>query len=158
MLDTDVFSFHFGPHSGDAAVLTLGGVDESQLDEPLHYLPVTGDAYWQVALEGVFVGSELVTSCPLEGCKVAVDTGTSMNTGPRGALRVACRASPCNVALTRLCCSAGDIMALHKMLNLDPSCGNLDKLPNITFRMGGHDFVLTPNDYVLQVRCGRRGV
>ena len=32
-------------------------------------------------------------------------------------------------------------------------CANISDLPNITFTLGGHQFPLTPTQYLLQVGC-----
>jgi len=36
------------------------------------------------------------------------------------------------------------------MLNLDPSCGNIDTMPLVTFHIGGHEFDLYPQDYIIK--------
>lgn len=38
------------------------------------FLPVTSNSYWQLSLQGIFVGDTAVTDCPVSGCKVAIDT------------------------------------------------------------------------------------
>lgn len=43
------------------------------------------------------------------------------------------------------------VFQMHKLLGVTADCTGLEKLPNVTFRIGGHDFVLTPADYTMQV-------
>lgn len=37
------------------------------------------------------------------------------------------------------------------MADVDDKCNNLEKLPDITFRIDKIDYVLTPKDYVMEI-------
>ena len=90
--------------------------------------------YWLVNGDDIKVGGESLGSCKgwLSGnkCKMVVDTGTSVLTGPSKKL------AP----------------ILEKIGNVSSDCSNLNKLPNITFTFDGKDFDLEPSFYVLRVR------
>lgn len=62
------------------------------------------------------------------GCRVAVDTGTSMLVAPSPALAV-----------------------LSRLIRVAPDCSNLADLPSLAFLIGGHRFSLAPEDYVSEV-------
>ncbi|XP_058678699.1 cathepsin D-like [Ammospiza caudacuta] len=139
----NVFSFHLrsGASEGDGGELLLGGIDEGRFEGPLHYIPVSRKSYWQVHMDRLSVGAPGAAGCrdpPLcgGGCEAIVDTGTSLVTGP-----------------------SGDVAALHRALGgsrtmggqyvLD--CDKVPSMPNVTFVLGGKEFTLSPQHYVLQV-------
>ncbi|XP_071276292.1 LOW QUALITY PROTEIN: cathepsin D-like [Agelaius tricolor] len=130
-----------GASEGDGGELLLGGIDEGQFEGPLHYIPVSRKSYWQVHMDRLSVGAPGAAGCrdpPLcgGGCEAIVDTGTSLITGP-----------------------SADVAALHRALGgsralggqylLD--CDKVPSLPNVTFVLGGKQFTLSPQHYVLQV-------
>jgi len=92
-------------------------------------------AYWSLKLMDVKVHGKPTGVCP-NGCKVAVDSGTSLLTGPtEGATTV----------LTQL--------------GLNPGCSNFDDLGNLTFVLEAEDkdgkkfnkeYDLEPREYVLE--------
>jgi len=57
---------------------------------------------------------------------MAIDTGTSLITGP-----------------------SQDVVLLLRMINIDHSCENYDKMPVITFHIGEHEFDMHPKDYIM---------
>jgi len=61
------------------------------------------------------------------GCKVVLDTGTSLLTAPSAALE-----------------------ALERQLQVAPDCSNLADLPALTFNIAGRRFSLDPVDYVMR--------
>uniref|UniRef100_A0A8C2YRY3 Cathepsin E n=1 Tax=Chinchilla lanigera TaxID=34839 RepID=A0A8C2YRY3_CHILA len=65
---------------GPGGELTFGGYDPSHFSGNLNWVPVTKQAYWQIALEGIQVGDSMMFCS--EGCQAIVDTGTSLITGP----------------------------------------------------------------------------
>ena len=74
--------------------LTLGGVDPSRMAEPTFtFHPVVKQAYWEIALRDVRVGGRSLGLCP-RGCRVAVDSGTSLVTGPQARAEIAPRSDP----------------------------------------------------------------
>ena len=62
------------------------------------------------------------------GCKIVVDTGTSMLVAPSAA-----------------------VAELARHIRVAPDCSNLDALPPIAYLIGGHRFELSPADYVSEV-------
>ncbi|XP_033928272.1 cathepsin D-like [Melopsittacus undulatus] len=146
LFSSNVFSFRLrsGADEGDGGELLLGGIDESQFEGPLRYIPVSRRSYWQLHMDRVSVGSPGSVGCrdpPLcrGGCEAIVDTGTSLITGP-----------------------SKDIAAMQKALGGTPTmggqylidCTKVQSLPNITFVLEGEGFMITPQEYVLKVSQG----
>ena len=61
--------------------LLLGGVDPDLYTGDLQYVPVEREAYWEVGLDQLEVGDNVVVDDSTGG-RVVVDTGTSMIMGP----------------------------------------------------------------------------
>ncbi|KAG0143973.1 hypothetical protein CROQUDRAFT_65522 [Cronartium quercuum f. sp. fusiforme G11] len=57
-------------------VLTLGGVESSLFSGDINYVPLTNNSMWQIGIDGVSIGKQLI---PNSGSnKVLVDSGTSL--------------------------------------------------------------------------------
>uniref|UniRef100_T1GQB2 Peptidase A1 domain-containing protein n=1 Tax=Megaselia scalaris TaxID=36166 RepID=T1GQB2_MEGSC len=109
--------------------IIFGGIDPTKYTGRLSYVPITQAGYWQFKMDGGFLVNS-TTFCK-GGCQAIADTGTSLIVGP-----------------------PSDINAIYAALNADPSngivsCSNVSTFPNITFTIGGRDYILEPNDYVL---------
>ncbi|XP_078387898.1 cathepsin D-like [Cetorhinus maximus] len=136
LLDKDVFSFYLNRDvsTQPGGELLLGGVDPKYYTGSFHYLDVTRQAYWQIKADQVTVGNKL-TLCK-GGCQAIVDTGTSLITGP-----------------------AEEIKALQKAIGAVPvirgeytiECDKIPTLPVISFNLGGKEFSLTGEQYVMKI-------
>eukprot|EP00741_Cyanophora_paradoxa_P008617 tig00001355_g8341.t1 len=126
LLDQNVFSFYLTRDPGaDGSSLIFGGVNPKYAVEPFTYHKVVEKSYWLIGMDGVSVGGKTVTKG--EG-RAVVDTGTSLIVGPRDAV--------------------GPIAAA---VQVKPDCSNLDDLPELSFKLGGKEYKLTPQEYVLKV-------
>merc|ERR1719499_2886405 len=83
--------------------------------------------YWQVQISDITINGVSAKLCP--GCKVAVDTGTSMLAGPTDVIN-----------------------KLNKKLAVSPTCANYGSLPKLGFIFGGKILELTPKEYVNNIR------
>lgn len=121
----NVFSFYLTSTPGHAGgMITVGSIDARLHHGPFRWMPVTDTMYWQVEMEDILVDGTPMKLCP-GGCKVAIDTGTSLVTGPR----------------------EGMAKLLHHAA-AEKDCSNWADLPEISFKMaGGHEFTLTKKDY-----------
>ncbi|KAK1152093.1 cathepsin D-like [Acipenser oxyrinchus oxyrinchus] len=135
LLPQNIFSFYLNRDSAGelGGELLLGGVDSKHHSGDLHYVNVTRKAYWQIKLDGVAVGNQL--SLCKGGCQAIVDSGTSLITGP-----------------------AQEIRALQKAIGATPlfmgeyliDCKKIPSLPVVSLTLGGKQFNLTGEDYVLK--------
>lgn len=75
LLDEPVFAFRVGDSEQDGGEATFGGIDHSAYTGKLEYAPVRRTAYWEVELEKIQFGDEILE---LEGTGAAIDTGTSL--------------------------------------------------------------------------------
>ncbi|KAF8822264.1 putative aspartyl proteinase (eimepsin) [Cardiosporidium cionae] len=88
--------------------------------------------YWEIGIHSIKVGDESFKTCRKEGCRAAVDTGSSLITGP-----------------------SSIILPLLETLNVATDCSNKDNLPEISFVLRdfrGHNvrFPLKPRDYLIE--------
>lgn len=130
------FSFWLAksPDGQSGGELTLGGADTAHYTGDFTWVPLTSDTYWEFKLDNLLVGSN--SYVPSGGIKAIADTGTSLIAGPTDAL------SKLNTALGATCISTECVFA---------SCDVISSLPNVTVVLAGQNFILTPNDYVLQI-------
>ena len=110
----------------------MGGTDGRLHTGEFKWLDVNDKMYWQVGLIDILVDGRPMNICP-NGCKVAMDTGTSLITGP-----------------------SRDMHRLLSEAKAERDCSNWDQLPVITFKMkGGHEFTLSKEDYGFQFKNWR---
>jgi cathepsin D len=82
-----VFSFFMTPKAGqEGSIFSVGGIKRNLFvgDLKWHSLFVTDKTpeYWTVKLTDVYVNGQSLGLCKPYGCPFAVDTGTSLITGP----------------------------------------------------------------------------
>ncbi|KAG2462799.1 cathepsin D [Polypterus senegalus] len=134
-VEKNVFSFYLNrnPDTQPGGELLLGGTDPKYYTGDFNYVNVTRQAYWQIHMDGVMVGSQL--SLCQEGCEAIVDTGTSLITGP-----------------------SAEVKALQKAIGAFPliqgeymvDCKKVSSLPAISFKVGGQVYTLTGEQYILK--------
>lgn len=135
-VEQNVFSFYLNrnPDTQPGGELLLGGTDPKYYSGEFSYVNVTRQAYWQIHMDGMSVGSQL-TLCK-SGCEAIVDTGTSLIAGP-----------------------SAEVKSLQKAIGATPliqgeymvNCDKVPTLPIITFNVGGQAFSLTGEQYILKV-------
>ena len=119
----------------------LGGIDDSKYNGEITWAPVTRKAYWQFEVSGLRVGKTQKAS----NFQGIADTGTSLMTAPSAVVKSI-------VQSIEKECGIGCLTPFLTEYIAD--CDKLDSMPDITFEIGGNDFVLTSKDYVMQVRRG----
>ncbi|KAJ8345743.1 hypothetical protein SKAU_G00299360 [Synaphobranchus kaupii] len=135
LLPQNIFSFFINrdPTAALGGELVLGGADEQHYVGALHYVNVTRKAYWQIGMDRVSVGNQL-TLCK-GGCQAIVDTGTSLIIGPVEEIRALQKAI-----------GALPLLMGEYMIN----CKKIPSLPVISLTLGGKQFNLTGEDYVMK--------
>jgi len=131
-----VFAFWLdrNPDAPEGGEITFGGIDPRRYSGDIAYAPVTKKGYWQFKMDGVGAGSTQL-GCK-GGCQVIADTGTSLIAGP-----------------------TEEIMDIQDRIGAKPviggeytiDCANITNLPPITFTIGGKNFTLKGEDYVLKI-------
>lgn len=80
-LKHNIFSFYLNNLLDKSeSKLIIGGVDNSLYEGKLHYHKVIDQYYWTIEADKILVGGEDLGIC--NKCKLVVDTGTSLITGP----------------------------------------------------------------------------
>lgn len=79
--------------------------------------------YWLIAIDQVQLGNNKFTNL-----KGVVDTGTSVIVGPTSVVN-----------------------GLLKDIPAQPDCAKISTYPNLTFTIGGTEFVLRPDQYILKI-------
>ena len=157
LLHYNMFSFYFSTYPDQHSSIFFGEPNEQFYEGNITWVPVAGHkVYWEIEIEkvsleggkdarvnldefgGVREGSLDLDLCRRssphshrladgDGCLVVLDTGTSLITGPKAAIK-----------------------KILQFIQVDPLCRNMESLPNISFQLGDTDFTLTPEDYVMK--------
>lgn len=127
-----VFAFKLNPRSQKrGGVLTLGGTDPNDYEGPIAWLNVVRPLYWEVGLDSVKFGPISIS----DPARIIVDTGTSLIASPPYV------AEYINMLIGGQASGSG-------LFRVD--CASRSKLPDIVFTMSGHQFSLSPMEYILE--------
>ncbi|RPB21476.1 Asp-domain-containing protein [Terfezia boudieri ATCC MYA-4762] len=132
LIDEPIFAFYLGSTDKESEVV-FGGIDEDHYKGSLVKLPVRRKAYWEVEFESITFGD---ATAKLEDMGAILDTGTSLIVFP-----------------TTLADLLNKEIGAKKGFNGQYSveCSKRDSLPDLTFRLSGSDFSISPFDYILEV-------
>lgn len=127
VLKADVLGAFFG-NTDEQSDITFGGIREDLLAAKVEYVPILSDTpgYWEVMMSDMLQGTTSFGLCP-GGCRVAVDTGTSVLAFP-----------------SRI------FDQIESLFSPKDDCSNLHSLPSLTLQIGHITLTLTPDDYVQQ--------
>merc|ERR1712150_86921 len=134
-IEHNIFAFYLSSGGETGSTLTIGGTDSKFYTGEFSYIPVAKAAkflpYWLVSASDIKVNGTITSSCgSFLGCYMVVDTGTSILAGPP---------------------KATDAL-IQKIGNVTEDCSNAASLPTITITMGGKDFDLGPDFYVIRAK------
>ncbi|OTF69327.1 lysosomal aspartic protease-like protein [Euroglyphus maynei] len=136
-----VFSFYLnrdvnGKVGGE---IIFGGSDPNYYEGDFTYVPLSKIGYWQFNMSSVNIenkNDKIVGHLCEYGCQAIADTGTSLIGGPNEEV------DHLNKALGAF----GPIKGIYTF-----NCSKIADLPNIVFKIGGKNFPLTPQQYVMQM-------
>jgi len=133
-VEKNLFAFYLNrdQSSSIGGSLDLGGIDDSHYTGEIVYHDVVMEKYWTLELASVaYDGKDL----GVKASYAAIDTGTSLIAAP-----------------TKI---ATQINSLIGATTIGPAstvdCSTVDSLKDMTFTFNGHDYVLSPEDYILKV-------
>lgn len=130
LLPFNMFSFYFSDYPSQNSAVFFGPPNPAYYTGNFTWVNLARKFYWQVPLKDVWLGNKKLGACTSSDsheCTVVLDTGTSLITGPRK-----------------------DILRILDQIKIDPNCGNLDRLPPVTFHLGDSQFSLDAKDYVVK--------
>lgn len=130
-IDKAMFAFKLNHRNASkGGQLTLGGYDPKAFEGPITWINISRQHYWEVPMKLLKVGD---LSMPESG-RAIIDSGTSL------------LAVPSHV-----------VQYVHKIIGAKSTSAGfaiIDKksmasLPDISFNLGGHEFTLRPEEYVV---------
>ncbi|XP_034028581.1 renin isoform X1 [Thalassophryne amazonica] len=133
VLREQVFSVYYNrdPKHSPGGELVLGGTDPNYYTGTFNYMNTKETGKWDVTMKGVLVGQQMMFCT--EGCTAVIDTGSSYITGPASSVSVLMKT----------------IGAQLDESGYKVSCDIVKTLPSVTFHLGGQDYSLTQEDYIL---------
>ncbi|XP_067384614.1 renin [Channa argus] len=134
VLKEEVFSIYYSrdPKRSPGGELVLGGTDPNYYTGSFNYIETRELGKWEVIMRGVSVGREMMFCA--EGCTAVIDSGSSYITGPASSISVLMKT----------------IGAQLDESGYKVNCDTVKALPSVTFHMGGQEYSLTQEDYILR--------
>ena len=137
-VDKPVFSFWLNrnPDESNGGVLVLGGSDENLYSGEMNYVNLMEETWWHVNMDSVGVENDTSKACS-NGCTAILDTGTSLLTGPKEQIRAINEAIGATIIP-----GTGEAIV---------DCSSISTLPEISFGLGGKQYTLSGEDYILKI-------
>jgi saccharopepsin len=132
LISEPVFAFYLPTDAAQMGELVFGGIDQAHYSGELVDVPLTSETYWEVILDAMSFGGSSVAS----NQKAIIDSGTSLLAGP-------------TETVAALAKQVGATSVMGKEYIVD--CAKKASLPELKVTLGGKDFTLTADDYVLEV-------
>ncbi|XP_042757267.1 phytepsin [Lactuca sativa] len=135
--------------NGGGGEIIFGGVDPKHYKGNHAFVPLTKKGYWQFNLGDVLINGKSTGYCQ-NGCPAIVDSGTSLLTGPTSAITEINAAIGIKSLASQEFNSQLSEQFADTIRDSDIDCGKAASMPNISFTLGGKDFVLTPHEYLIK--------
>ncbi|KAH8383399.1 hypothetical protein KR009_008444 [Drosophila setifemur] len=139
LIEKCVFSVHLRNSEDKSAggEILFGGFDESLFEGQLHFVPITRLNYWAIEMSYVSVGHKLIGG----KMNAILDTGTSLILMPQKIYNIILKIIPSK--------TEGGFF----ILSCEP-----ETLPDVELFIGGKPFLITPDDYLVEVDFRNRKV
>ncbi|KAL8872387.1 MAG: hypothetical protein Q9174_001978 [Haloplaca sp. 1 TL-2023] len=136
LLDGPVFAFYLGDTNkdGEESEATFGGINTDRYTGKMTKIPLRRKAYWEVELDSISYGD---STADLDDTGVILDTGTSL---------IALPSTLAELLNTEIGAKKG----FNGQYTID--CASRDKLKDVSFSLSGHNFTISPYDYILEVQ------
>ncbi|EDW80653.1 uncharacterized protein Dwil_GK11645 [Drosophila willistoni] len=134
LVDQCVFSFYLKRNGSERSggELLFGGTDSTKFTGQLTYVPLSNPGYWQFEMQGIEIDGQRIA----EHRQAIADTGTSLLVAPpREHLII-------NRLIGGFPTTSGEYVV---------NCNHIDRLPDISFIIGGQRFALQPRDYIIRL-------
>ncbi|XP_026190971.1 phytepsin-like [Cyclospora cayetanensis] len=134
VLDRNVFSVYMSEDIDKPGEISFGAADPKYTftGHTPKWFPVISLDYWEIGLHGIKINGKSFGVCEKHGCHAAVDTGSSLVTGPTSVIN-----------------------PLIQALDVGDDCSNIESLPTLTFVLKDVygrlvNFTLEPRDYIVE--------
>jgi cathepsin D len=140
LIQPNMFSFYYSQLPKQSSAIILGHPNPKLYSGSMRFVEVAKAFYWELKMKDLSINGVRQNVCPHGPCKLVVDTGTSLLTGPRS-----------------------HISKLLHDIKIGRDCDDLSHLPTLSYIIedshGEHEFTLEPEFYVLksQNRNARTG-
>ena len=127
-LESNKFAFYFAKDANDIthSEFTIGGYNPVHADGDIHYHEVVDKYYWMIQAKNILVGGKDIGLCDEgKGCRLIVDTGSSIMSGP-----------------------IDNLGTLLRTLDTKSHCHNVKELPTISYIIDDVEYTLEPEEYV----------
>ncbi|XP_016392408.1 renin-like [Sinocyclocheilus rhinocerous] len=134
VLKQNVFSVYYSrdPTHIPGGELVLGGTDPNYHTGSFHYMNTKEEGKWEVVMKGVSVGADMLFC--MDGCTAVIDTGSSYITGPASSISILMK-------------TIGAVELAEGGYTVN--CNLVKLLPTVVFHLGGQEYSLTEEDYIL---------
>ncbi|KAI3829389.1 hypothetical protein L1987_03512 [Smallanthus sonchifolius] len=149
-----VFSFWLNRDANEekGGEIVFGGVDPDHYKGNHTFVPITQKGYWQFDLDDVLINGKSTGYCQ-NGCSAIADSGTSLIAGPTSVITEINKAIGVETFAGQLQSKSEELSdrSLGTMGVSGVDCANVSSMPNISFAIGGKEFVLSPHEYLVKV-------
>lgn len=126
LLKKNWFSFYITDQQEEGQSQVILGEPKSLFYEgDIHWHKVSEESYWQVDMDDIYLNGQPFSICTVGPCKLVIDTGTSVITGPTEDLEVLLQKIPLS------------------------ECNDISSLPELGFKIGNFLYTMKPEEYIL---------
>merc|ERR1711957_34366 len=126
ILDKNMFSFYLSEQNESInSQIIFGEPDKKYYIGEIQWHAVTEVSYWQLGMEDIYIDGQKMNLCKSGNCKLVIDSGTSIITGP-----------------------SEDLKKVLSKIKLE-NCDDFSYLPELAIKIDNQKYVLNPQDYII---------